>query len=171
MDTTLCRWTLHSVDDCTHTSRPISWLHILDALYSVLFSFLFIYFNFSYEMSFCSWAVRERHFDTTAPTVKQLGIPAVCVCVSSDGLDISDRSPIRVTVMSYYHRNVTTVAAAERSFRLLFQDFLKKADCSFPAAWQPVQVCHPGDEVTISCPDRWHRNTVHALEVIASPLK
>ena len=113
---TPCRWTLHSVDDCTHTSRPIAWLHILDALYSLSFSFLFIYSNFSSEMSFCSCAVRERHFDNIAPTLKQLGRPAVCVCWKS--LDMSDHSPIRVIVISYYHRNVTTVAAADRSFRL-----------------------------------------------------
>ena len=75
--TTLSMWTLHSVDDCTHTSRPIAWLHILDALYSVLFSFLFIYLNFSSEMSFCSCAVRALHFDTIVATLTELGRPAV----------------------------------------------------------------------------------------------
>jgi hypothetical protein len=80
--------------------------------------YLFIYLIFSSEMSFCSGAVRALHFDSIVPFLTQLGTPAVCAETAST----FRTSHISFTVISYYHRNMTTIAAADRSARILFQD-------------------------------------------------
>lgn len=91
-----------------------SWLRTLDALLSVLFWFLFMNLAFSSEMSLCSGRIVASIL--IRPQILVQTRQTSCTRCKVSDFWWKPTELLRTTVTSYFHRNVSTVAAAQLLF-------------------------------------------------------